>query len=114
MDPTIEALTIYPAAWAALLQGLVDGVVFGAAVIASVLVVTVVLIACLGGRSETKDGLDEVAEEVVAHVAEPRAPGSVMPMAWGPRQLHATRRRQVCQRASGHWTIIARQRVSVD
>ena len=46
MDPTIEALTIYPAAWAALFQGLAEGLIYGivgmatAAILATVLIVT--------------------------------------------------------------------------
>src|SRR6266511_1217319 len=125
MDPTIEALTIYPAAWAALLQGLVEGVAYGAAVVASVLVVTVVLIACLGGRKQAEEALDGPAEQVVAPVAEPGLgtaavfsapldPGVVVPMVWEPRRVHATRRpRRVCQRASGQWSVVARQPESV-
>ena len=46
MDPTIEMLTIYPAAWAALFQGLAEGLIYDlvgmatAAIVATVLIVT--------------------------------------------------------------------------
>jgi hypothetical protein len=98
MDPTIEALTIHPAAWAAFLQGLADGVAYGVAVVAGGLVVIVVSIACLGGRKSAEDDLDAATE----------------PMVWGPRRSQgARRRRRVCQRRTQGWSVIAHQTESV-
>jgi hypothetical protein len=100
MDPTIEALTIYPAAWAALFQGLAEGIAYGLASIAGVLVVSVVLIACLGGRQQ--------AESAPAPLMpEPRA-GAVsdldglVPLVLAPRRPICARRcrRQPCQRVT--------------
>lgn len=102
MDPTIEALTIHPAAWAALLQGLAEGVAYGAAAIGSILVVTVVSIACLGGRKAAADDLHPAGE------------GGIVPTIWGaPRVTGARRRRRICQRARGPWSVIVRQSESV-
>jgi hypothetical protein len=62
MDPTIEALTIHPAAWAALFRGLAEGIAYGLAIVASVMVVTTVLLGWLGGRSRAEETLDGLAE----------------------------------------------------
>lgn len=48
MDPTIEVLTIYPAAWAALFQGLAEGLIYGLVGIATAAIVATVLIVTLG------------------------------------------------------------------
>ncbi len=117
MDPTIEALTIHPAAWAALLQGLAEGVAYGAAAIGSVLVVTVVSIAGLGGRKAAEGDLDRAPEPQIAVAGpegESRDLGGIVPTVWGtPRVTGARRRRRVCQRARGPWSVIARQPESV-
>jgi hypothetical protein len=49
MDPTVDVLTIYPAAWAALFQGLAEGLVVGLVGFASVALVATVLAVCLSG-----------------------------------------------------------------
>jgi len=104
MDPTIEALTIHPAAWAAFLQGLAEGVAYGVAVVAGGLVVIVVSIACLGGRQSADDDLDGATGPVVTPVTEPglavaaaatapRSLGGIVPMVWGASRVHGVRAR---------------------
>lgn len=101
MDPTIEALTIYPAAWAALFHGLAEGIAYGMAIIASVLVVSVVLSACLGSRRQTED------DRPAPRTPEPRAGAlpdlsGLVPLDLTPRRpvCARRRRRQPCQRVS--------------
>lgn len=48
MDPTIEVLTIYPAAWAALFQGLAEGLIYGLVGVATAAIVATVLIVTMG------------------------------------------------------------------
>src|SRR5262249_20672552 len=105
MDPTVEALAIYPAAWAALFQGLADGLAYGLAIVASLLVLTVVLAACLGGNDASERPAAAAPAPVVAPTANGvlagtvpyRAPGEldgVVRLVWGPRRPRATRRRR--------------------
>lgn len=100
MDPTIEALTIYPAAWAALFHGLAEGIAYGMAIIASVLVVSVVLTACLGGRRQSED------DALAPRTPEPRASAphdlsGLVPLVLAPRRpVCARRRRRPCQRVT--------------
>jgi hypothetical protein len=80
------------------------------AVVAGGLVVIVVSIACLGGRTTADDDdLDGATEP-----APTSSLGRVVPMVWGPRRIDgARRRRQVCQRTTRGWAVIARQTESV-
>ena len=111
MDPTIEALTIHSAAWAALLQGLAEGVAWGVAVVASVPVVTVVAIACLGGRQAAGDGEDQTTEPADG---APSSLSGIVPTVWAAGRTHGVRRRRrVCQRATRGWAVIARRPESV-
>ena len=64
MDPTIEALTIHPAAWAALFQGLAEGIAYGLAGIASTLVVIAAVLVWFGGQSRGEEGANSRAEQV--------------------------------------------------
>ena len=48
MDPTIEVLTIYPAAWAALFQGLAEGLILGLVGVATVAIGVTVIIVSMG------------------------------------------------------------------
>jgi hypothetical protein len=104
MDPTIEALTIYPAAWAALFQGLAEGIAYGMAIIASVVVVSVVLTACLGGRRQTVCAPTPRTPESLT--PEPRASAlselsGLVPLVLAPRRpACARRRRRPCQRVT--------------
>ena len=56
MDPTTSILTIYPAAWAALFQGLAEGLVFGMVVIASLALLMAVLAVSLSGLGAVVQG----------------------------------------------------------
>ncbi|MCC7368971.1 MAG: hypothetical protein IT306_11140 [Chloroflexi bacterium] len=56
MDPTASILSIYPAAWAALFQGLAEGLVFGLVVIASLALLTAVLAVSLSGLGAAARG----------------------------------------------------------
>lgn len=56
MDPTTSILSIYPAAWAALFQGLAEGLVFGMVVIASLALLTAVLAVSLSGLGAVARG----------------------------------------------------------
>jgi hypothetical protein len=58
MDPTVAALTIYPAAWAALFQGLAEGIAFGLAAAASVAVIVTAVVGSLGGRERVQETID--------------------------------------------------------
>ena len=48
MDPTIEVLTIYPAAWAALFQGLAQSLIYGLVGVATIAILLTVLTVTLG------------------------------------------------------------------
>ena len=88
MDPTIEALTIHPAAWAALFQGLAEAIAYGLAVLAGILVLMVALFGWLGHRPD--------AEEVPtgpAIVDATRALGGLLPTLAVRHQAHVARRR---------------------
>ena len=88
MDPTIEALTIHPAAWAALFQGLAEAIAYGLAVLASILVLMVALFGWLGHRPD--------AEEAPAGPALPRIPSglaSLGPVLLVQHQVRVARRR---------------------
>ena len=88
MDPTIEALTIHPAAWAALFQGLAEAIAYSLAVFASILVGIVALFGWFGSRPD--------AEEAPAAPAigdAPRGLGGIGPVLVIQGQTHATRRR---------------------
>jgi hypothetical protein len=49
MDPTIDVLTIYPAAWAALFQGLAESLIYGIVGMATAAITATVLVVTLGG-----------------------------------------------------------------
>ena len=88
MDPTIEALTIHPAAWAALFQGLVEALAYTLAVVASLLLVMAALFGWLGNRA----GAEE-SPAALALAEAPRGLGSLGPVLLVQRQARATRRR---------------------
>lgn len=54
MDPTIEVLTIYPAAWAALFQGLAESLIYGLVGMATAAIVATVLIVTLGSLRDCR------------------------------------------------------------
>ena len=88
MDPTIEALTIHPAAWAALFQGLAEGIAYSLAIVASGLVASTALL----GRISQPPRADEA----------PHASGTSVPALIVQRRTQATRRRphHGCQRVA--------------
>jgi hypothetical protein len=111
MDPTIEALTIYPAAWAALLEGLIHGLAYGLAIIASILVIVAALLACLGGRARAAERLVGVTSGAEGAWSFPapvdpapvggRAPhslGGLVPAVWSQHRTPAGRRRRRSRR----------------
>ena len=61
MDPTIEVLTIYPAAWAALFQGLAEGLIYGLVGIATAAIAATVLIVTVGSLRDCCRGDDPLA-----------------------------------------------------
>jgi hypothetical protein len=99
MGPTIEALTIYPAAWAALVHGLAEGIAYGLAIIASVLVVSVVLIVGFGGRRQTEAASAQRPPE--PHASALSELDGLVPLVLAPRRsVCARRRRRPCQRVT--------------
>ena len=88
MDPTIEALTIHPAAWAALFQGLAEAIAYGLAVFASILVLMVALFGWLGNRA----GADE-SPAAPALPGLPSGLGSLGPVLLVQQQVRVARRR---------------------
>jgi hypothetical protein len=63
MDPTMSALTIHPAAWMALFQGLATGVAYGLAIVAGVLVVSATLLGGLSSREEPEQPVTSLPEQ---------------------------------------------------
>lgn len=55
MDPTVDVLTIYPAAWAALFAGLAEGLVFGLVALSTAALVVTVLAVILGSLTGQSD-----------------------------------------------------------
>lgn len=61
MDPTVDVLTIYPAAWAALFQGLAEGLIYGLVGMATAAITATVLVVTMGNlrdgcRTDGPDG----------------------------------------------------------
>jgi len=106
MDPTIQALTINPADWAALIDGFVEGLGFGIVGLACLVVIAAALIAGLGRRSDqTGSSLDDLASPVWQSAAllgttAPHELRGVVPMVTGPCALQAGRRRRRHVRSS--------------
>jgi len=88
MDPTIEALTIHPAAWAALFQGLAEAIAYSLAVLAGILVVMVALFDWLGHRPDAEE-----APAGPALVDATRGLGGLLPTLAVQRQVPVARRR---------------------
>ena len=88
MDPTVDVLTIYPAAWAALFQGLAEGLIYGLVGVASVAIAATVLTVTVGGCC--------AARPVPGGLAGPSASqlATIVPAAWRPARQQARRRRR--------------------
>jgi hypothetical protein len=100
MDPTIEALTIQPAAWAALFRGLAEGIAYGLAVAASVAIGVGAVLDWLGGRGRSEVTLDGLASTAVEGAStlwrpgvDPRRQPGIVTVVWSQRQARTTRRR---------------------
>jgi hypothetical protein len=106
MDPTVAALTIYPAAWAALFHGLAEGIAVGLAAAASIAVIVTAVVGSLGGRARVEEAVDGLAEAVAV-----RAPqhlndlGAILVIErqTAPAAHHRPRRR--CQRVASCGSI---------
>jgi len=102
MDPTIEALTIHPAAWAALFQRLAETIAYSMAVVATILVAIVALFGWLGNRPDAEEApaAPTIGSTPRGPVDAPRGPvdaprglGVIGPVLLIQRQTHAARRR---------------------
>ena len=82
MDPSIQALTIRPSDWTALLSGVVEGLSYDLAAIACVGVLMAVFMAAFGRRGGTRESVATVP--AVADRPGPIWPGDVMHFP-GPR-----------------------------
>jgi hypothetical protein len=58
MDPTIDVLTIHPAAWAALLEGLARSLIYGLTIIATLVVVMTTLFGSFERRVAERGAVD--------------------------------------------------------
>lgn len=99
MDPTIEVLTIRSAAWAALFEGLTEGLLYGFAGVAVALVVMALLLSWLGRRGEAGASLEALSDAAWRAAAAPAARsrpavGGLLPLVASPHRVHAPRRRR--------------------
>ena len=100
MDPTIQTLTINPAAWTALIDGFVAGLGLGIAGLACLVVIAAALIACLGRCSDqTGSSLEGLASPVWQSAAllgttAPHELRGIVPVVTSPCALQAGRRRR--------------------
>ena len=106
MDPTIQALTINPADWTALIDGFVEGLGVGITGLACLVVIAAALIACLGRRSDQTGSPRETLASPVWQSAAllgttaPHELRGIVPMVTSPCALQAGRRRRRHTRSS--------------
>ena len=101
MDPTVAALTIYPAAWAALFQGLAEGLTYGLATVASGALIVTAVVGGLGGRARAEVTVDGVAEAVITPAPRRLNDLGAVLVIQRPSALAARRQpRRACQRAA--------------
>lgn len=103
MDPAIQALTIRPADWAALLEGFVEGLSYEFGVLVCIAVLGAVLFAILGRRSVAPEASAEEPagpawQAAPFGVARPQLSGSVVAVASGPYAVRLGRRQGQCAR----------------
>lgn len=82
MDPTVDVLTIYPAAWAALFSGLAEGLIFGLVGLATAALVLTVLAVALGNLiCRLDEGPDEIGLAALAGQSANNAHGIIVQLA---------------------------------
>ena len=103
MDPAIQALTIRPADWAALLGGFLEGLGFELAALGCVAVLGTALFAILGrrgGASETQsaDSTASIWQPAPTAATQAQATSGVVLVASGPYAVRPGRRQRQCAR----------------
>ncbi|MGE3271643.1 MAG: hypothetical protein AB7P40_23025 [Chloroflexota bacterium] len=88
MDPAVDVLTIYPAAWAALFQGLAEGLTYGLVGVASAILLAAVVTSALSRRYMVGPTLESLAE------TSPDGLDSIVPAVYRPIRQHGRRRRR--------------------
>jgi hypothetical protein len=103
MDPGIQALTIRPADWAALLDGFVEGLSYELGVLVCLAVLGAVLFAILGRRSvapaaSAKEQAGVAWQPAALGAGRPQLSGSVVLVASGPYAARPGRHGRQCAR----------------
>lgn len=113
MDPAIQALTIRPADWAALLDGFVEGLSYELGLLVCISVVGVAMFLILGRRGVSTEGLAQAQTSVddkpaaagqptSTPGARPQPAPSVVLVASGPYAVRLAHRPYRCARRRVH------------